>query len=184
MLGGIQAVHAAAETSAKHPHPINLPDKSCVSCHTQDSEFMKAFASNQSKCSSCHDLKKASNKNPVNVAAAQPGILNLKQELKHPKEKLSANAGMQFPIYYKSSRLGDVPNKMVLIPAGKFTMGSNNRLPDEGPEHTVTIGAYYIDIFEVTNLQYKKFNDATRRRSPTHFRNRTFPEGKADHPVT
>ena len=36
----------------------------------------------------------------------------------------------------------------------------------------------------MTNLQYKKFIDETNRRSPCHFRNRTFPEGKADHPVT
>jgi formylglycine-generating enzyme required for sulfatase activity len=73
---------------------------------------------------------------------------------------------------------------MVLIPAGEFVMGTNSRLPDEGPEHTVTLEAFYIDKYEVTNLQYKKFNDATKRRSPTHFRNRTFPQGKADHPVT
>ena len=184
LLGGIQAVHAGPESTEKHPHPINLPDKSCVSCHTQDSNFMKAVASNQSKCSSCHNLKKASDKNPVKIAGAQQDILDLKQELKHPTEKLPPNAGMQFPIYYKSSRLGDVPNKMVLIPAGEFIMGSDNRLPDEGPQHLVKLDAYYIDIYEVTNLQYKKFNDATKRRSPTHFRNRTFPEGKADHPVT
>jgi len=35
----------------------------------------------------------------------------------------------------------------------------------------------------VTNLQYKKFIDETQRRSPPHFENRTFPTGKADHPV-
>ena len=36
----------------------------------------------------------------------------------------------------------------------------------------------------MTNLQYRKFNNDTHRRSPSHFRNRTFPPGKADHPVT
>ncbi|NOX43030.1 MAG: formylglycine-generating enzyme family protein, partial [Gammaproteobacteria bacterium] len=43
---------------------------------------------------------------------------------------------------------------------------------------------YYIDKYEVTNLQYKKFIDKTQRRSPKYFRNRTFPDGRADHPVT
>ena len=39
---------------------------------------------------------------------------------------------------------------MVLIPAGPFTMGSNDGLPNERPEHTVTLDAYYIDRYEVT----------------------------------
>lgn len=86
-------------------------------------------------------------------------------------------------MYYPESRLGDAPNEMVLIPAGKFTMGTNERLPDEGPEHVVDLKDYWIDKYEVTNAQYKKFIDATGRRSPDHFRNRTYPEGKSDHPV-
>ena len=94
---------------------------------------------------------------------------------------------------------------MVLIPAGEFTMGSdkaendamwrganalnpygfNDKLyVDEHPAHKVNLPAYMIDKYEVTNAQYKKFIDATGRRSPDHFRNRTYPEGKADHPVT
>jgi len=98
--------------------------------------------------------------------------------------KILPTAGMSYPIYYQGSRIGSEPNKMVLVPAGEFIMGTDDRLPDEGPQHKVYLPAYYIDIYEVTNLQYKQFNDATHRRSPTHFRNRTFPEGKADHPVT
>jgi len=145
---------------------------------------VEAVANDQSKCTTCHALKDTVNSKPLQTAQTQQDILNLKQHPAPPKVKLPANAGMRFPIYYMSSRLGDAPNEMVLIPAGEFTMGSDNRLPDEGPEHKVTLDAFYIDIYEVTNLQYKKFNDATRRRSPTHFRNRTFPEGKADHPVT
>ena len=73
---------------------------------------------------------------------------------------------------------------MVLIPAGEFIMGSDERLPDEGPEHKVYLDSYWIDFYEVTNGQYKKFIDATQRRSPSHFRNRTYPTGKEDHPVT
>ncbi|HEX9135353.1 MAG TPA: SUMF1/EgtB/PvdO family nonheme iron enzyme, partial [Nitrospirota bacterium] len=38
---------------------------------------------------------------------------------------------------------------MVLIPAGPFTMGSNDGLPNERPEHTVTLEPYYIDQYEV-----------------------------------
>ncbi len=91
---------------------------------------------------------------------------------------------MRYPLYAKDSRLGDAPNDMVLIPEGPFIRGTDNRLPDEGPQHTVHLPAFYIDIHEVTNLQYKRFIDETGRRSPDHFRNRTYPPGKADHPVT
>lgn len=52
---------------------------------------------------------------------------------------------------------------MVLIPAGSFAMGGDNEQasPDEYPKHTVSIDAFYMDITEVTNAQFKKFVDAT-----------------------
>ena len=52
-----------------------------------------------------------------------------------------------------------VPEDMVLIPAGEFRMGSRE-YKDEQPVHTVYIDAFYMDIYEVTNAQYKKFVDA------------------------
>ena len=73
---------------------------------------------------------------------------------------------------------------MVRVPAGAFTMGSNARLSDEGPQHKVKLKAFKIDKYEVTNLQYLQFIEATGRHSPQHFQNRTFPKGKVDHPVT
>jgi serine/threonine protein kinase/formylglycine-generating enzyme required for sulfatase activity len=50
----------------------------------------------------------------------------------------------------------DYNGKMVLVPAGEFTMGNDDR-PEEGPAHTVHLPAFYIDKFEVTNRQYKEF---------------------------
>jgi len=182
--GAVLADAVNIKTSDKHPHPVNLPVKSCASCHEQQENIMKMAAASNTKCAGCHNLKNATaNNDAVKIAASEQDILRLKQHPEPPGEKLPADAGMRFPAYYQSSRLGDAPNQMVLIPAGEFTMGSDNRLPDEGPQHVVNLKAFYIDIYEVTNLQYKKFNDATKRRSPTHFRNRTFPQGKADHPV-
>jgi len=45
--------------------------------------------------------------------------------------------------------------EMVLIPAGKFTMGSNEGEIDEKPAHSVYMDAYYIDKYEVTNGLYE-----------------------------
>jgi formylglycine-generating enzyme required for sulfatase activity len=76
---------------------------------------------------------------------------------------------------------------MVLIPAGEFKMGSNkeenvamwrdanalnpygfnDRLyVDERPMHKVTLPAFMIDKYEVTNAQYREFVISTRHRVP------------------
>ena len=52
------------------------------------------------------------------------------------------------------------PEGMVLIPAGEFQMGSSDGEFDEKPVHTVYVDAFYMDVYEVTNAQYKKFVDA------------------------
>ena len=46
---------------------------------------------------------------------------------------------------------------MVLIPAGKFQMGSDKGNENEMPVKTVYLDAYYIDKYEVTNRQYAMF---------------------------
>ena len=148
----------------------------CRRCHADQQELLEMLKISTGSCNRCHD---AGGHNGVPLGKLAKAGDEVSYEGKVP-----ADLGMQFPLYYEGSRLGDAPNEMVLIPAGEFIMGSNDRLPDEGPQHTVNLPAFYIDKYEVTNLQYKRFNDATQRRSPAHFRNRTFPAGKADHPVT
>lgn len=64
---------------------------------------------------------------------------------------------------------GDSADGMKLVPAGKFKFGDE----DEGTDEVVDLRAYYIDINETTNAEYKKQNPAHK-----------FPSGKADHPVT
>jgi len=49
---------------------------------------------------------------------------------------------------------------MILIPAREFTMGSND-YDEEKPIHTVYLDAYYIDKYEVTVGQFRKFVEAT-----------------------
>jgi iron(II)-dependent oxidoreductase len=48
-------------------------------------------------------------------------------------------------------------SEMVVIPAGAFTMGGNEGPEDERPAHQVTLAAYSIDRFPVTNAQYAEF---------------------------
>ncbi len=55
---------------------------------------------------------------------------------------------------------------MVVIPAGSFTMGSNEGLPAERPEHVVTLSAYAIDRYEVSMRLYRKFLQEAQRDAP------------------
>jgi len=161
------------QAGKKRLHRLSRAQEDCTVCH-QDAKHAAPGTLFNKECAVCHS--DASDKPPQQFE--REGSL---EQLKKPEDP---NAGMQMPMYYDESRIGAKPNEMVLVPAGEFIMGTNDRLPDEGPEHKVTIPAFRIDKFEVTNLQYKQFIDATNRKSPKHFRNRTFPEGKADHPVT
>jgi len=157
-------------------HDSAMTGDSCFSCHTS-LDHGNSSGLFTDECATCH----SSNKPDLLLDSARA---RENMEVDMTSTQASTVEELHGNMYYSTSRLGTDPNDMVLIPAGNFIMGTNNRLPDEGPEHTVYLPAFYIDIYEVTNLQYKKFIDTSNRRSPSHFRNRTYPEGKADHPVT
>jgi len=72
---------------------------------------------------------------------------------------------------------------MALVPKGEFIMGSNERWEDESPEHISETGAFYLDINEVSNQDYKNFTDATKRETPYHWPEGKLPKGKENHPV-
>lgn len=51
--------------------------------------------------------------------------------------------------------------RMVHIPGGTFTMGSDAYYPEEGPLERVHVKSFWIDSFEVTNGQFAEFVKAT-----------------------
>jgi eukaryotic-like serine/threonine-protein kinase len=61
--------------------------------------------------------------------------------------------------YFVEDLGGGVTLEMVEIPAGSFIMGSpdteQNRSSDEGPQHLVTVGEFYMGKFEVTQRQWR-----------------------------
>jgi formylglycine-generating enzyme required for sulfatase activity len=56
--------------------------------------------------------------------------------------------------------LPPIPEGMVFIPGGAFKMGSETGQADEKPEHDVTLEAFLIDKYEVTNARYQACVDA------------------------
>ncbi len=78
---------------------------------------------------------------------------------------------------------------MVLVPAGPFEMGSESGSDAEKPVHTVTLDAFHIDQYEVTNAQYAACVDAGACKPPykTSSPTRVSYYGNAeynDYPVT
>ncbi len=76
-------------------------------------------------------------------------------------------------IYFKAAH-AKAPQDMVLIPAGEFTMGSEDGDKDELPQRQVYLDAFYIAKYEVTNAQYRKFVKATGYREPYGWDDKNF----------
>src|SRR5438128_1916358 len=72
---------------------------------------------------------------------------------------------------------------MVLIPAGEFTMGSEQGDDDEQPVHRVVLDRFYLDTFEVTNGRFAKFVAAIQSEPPWGFADQETPVIHAEQPV-
>lgn len=77
--------------------------------------------------------------------------------------------------------IGDDGARMVLIPEGEFRMGSQNGDDDEDTIHTIYLDAFYMDVHEVTNAQYRKFMEATGHEAPALWNDPDF--NASDQPV-
>ena len=89
--------------------------------------------------------------------------------------------------------------RMVLIPAGKFQMGSDDEdsYDEEQPVRTVYVDAFYMDTTEVTNAQFKAFVDANpawqkdrieprfaiREDYLRDWKGNSYPKGRGNYPV-
>ncbi len=91
----------------------------------------------------------------------------------------------------------DIPDGMALIPAGEFEMGNHTGKNNERPVHTVYLDVFYMDVYEVTNAQYKAFVDANPEWQKENiaeefhdgvylrlWNGNNYPDGEANHPVT
>ena len=72
---------------------------------------------------------------------------------------------------------------MVLVPAGEFTMGSEQGDDDEQPLHRVVLDSFYLDTFEVTNGRFAKFVAAIQSEPPWGFADQETPVVHAERPV-
>ncbi len=76
------------------------------------------------------------------------------------------------------------PPGMEFVPGGEFMMGSDTGDPYSRPAHKVAVGAFFMDITEVTNGEYRRFVEATGYDPPGHWIDGLFPDGQENFPVT
>jgi len=74
----------------------------------------------------------------------------------------------------------------ILIPAGKFKMGTDLKNADAAsrPQHIVETKAYRIDKYLVTNAQYARFIASTGHRAPSDWKDGKIQQGTLLFPVT
>ena len=84
-------------------------------------------------------------------------ITGTRSDTEQSISRVDGDATIQFP---------PSGTEMVFIPAGEFEMGSQDGAPDEQPVHTVRLSEFYIDKYEVTVGQYRKFVHETGAAFP------------------
>jgi formylglycine-generating enzyme required for sulfatase activity len=77
-----------------------------------------------------------------------------------------------------------VPEGMVLVPGGAYSIGRDDGTDLEKPRHTVELAPFYIDTTEVTNGAYMLFVDAKKRTPPSSWKDGTYPQDQSNYPVT
>lgn len=151
--------------------PLKAYAETCNGCHTNP-KFQKADKNVLTECLACHGRAG----HPLKDSAVSTALSRTSGEA----EAAEPVAGVK--AYTPESVEPDLKD-MVRIPEGEFLMGTDDRLRDEKPAHVVYIDAFYIDIYEVTNADYKRFVDKTGHAPPNDWEAETYPEGHERHPV-
>ncbi len=60
--------------------------------------------------------------------------------------------------------------EMALVPEGRFFMGSDHGDRDESPEHEEYLPDFYIDVYEVSNSDYKAYADSEGLKYPDYWK--------------
>jgi len=96
----------------------------------------------------------------------------------------------------ESAQPAQAPANMVLIPAGEFWMGRTHTTSleqaiilerdrrDDQPAHKIHVDAFYVDKYEVTNVEYARFVDATSAARPWHWPAGKVAQGEERWPVS
>lgn len=147
---------------------VSVDAESCQGCHTNP-RYRKEDASNLKECLACHGSAGGPLKNEISAWPLR--------DVAEASERISPESAS------KESGKKVASSAMVFIPAGEFLMGTDDRLRDEKPAIAVYADGFYIDRYEVTNKDYKKFTASTGRQAPDDWAEGSYPADKGNHPV-
>lgn len=149
----------------------------CNKCHTSERRYSIDYTRDET-CAECHGPGLSENYQAINNAFRTEVAKNTAEAYSGAElEQKKAPRKKPGKLTLKEMK------SMVLVPAGDFTMGSDDWWPKSQPAHKRTLDAFYIDRYEVTNLRYKEFVEKTGRRAPDHWINGAIPAGREEHPV-
>lgn len=109
------------------------------------------------------------------ISIQKAGYKQLKKKI-----NVSGNSPVTLNLVMEKHGAPDVEG-MIYISGGEFIMGSDSGNPNEKPARTVTIDGFYIDKYEVTNAQFRKFVEATGHIEPAFWNDEDL--SKPNHPV-
>jgi len=178
MLAVLPGVCLTAPASAFERFSHYRGEKCQTACHQPENIVQaKADKFTVSPCKDCHSGPSYSPFRGV------PQRLHLAGNMGGGKPSGAPARKTAVKVRPASSPTLSAPPHMAFVPAGEFIMGSNDRWDDEAPEYIASTGAFFIDIYEVTNGDYKKFVEATGHAPPFHWPDGKIPKGKENHPV-
>ena len=94
--------------------------------------------------------------NASDLTEVQSYVIVLKQALEK-QQNIQNTIKSRDEIMKKAVIMQKQKHKSVIVPAGEFTMGTDEAREDAYPEHKVYLDAFEIDCYEVTNAQYWEF---------------------------
>ncbi|TAN62635.1 formylglycine-generating enzyme family protein [bacterium] len=164
----------------------------CSGCHTPDKRYSIDYT-RDATCAECHGPGLSDKYLDINAShrsSADASDDVMKNFVKFTDARVDvAKAPSEEAVTYtaKKRRSPKKPMQelktMVAVPGGEFTMGANDWWPKSQPEHKRKLPAFQIDKYEVANIRYKAFLDATGRGAPDHWPGGKIPEAREDHPV-
>jgi serine/threonine-protein kinase len=178
LAAALNAPDAATYVSGSHAPvaPVPLPVPAVSPAALASTVILPAHQSGGGPARPTSPPARASKRTPALVAglatlvllAALAGVLWWRRGAAQPDDKSARPAP---------------PPGMAHVPGGEFKMGSDRADDQAAPVHTVTVKPFYMDVYEVTCADYKKFLAAAGHRPPPGWNGTDFPAGKGRFPV-